>query len=73
MTKKIKIGFHLYDPDDLEDRILAILDGDADDPDLWDDLYAHYMNEMPYGTAKARDGDPDEWMMERLLQEYQPR
>ena len=41
-----------------------------------DDLYEYYdlyvalfelcVEEMPYGTAKARDGDPVEWIMNRL-------
>ena len=26
--------------------------------------------EMPYGTAKARTGDPYEWIYERLDEEY---
>lgn len=42
-------------------------DGDLDQ-DLFDVLYEHYLNngEMPYGTAKARTGDPYEWVSERL-------
>ena len=36
--------------------------------ELYQDLFAYYLNngEMPYGTAKARDGDPVEWIMNRL-------
>ena len=32
------------------------------------DLYSYYLDsgEMPYGTAKARDGDPVEFIMDRL-------
>lgn len=30
-------------------------------------LYGHFVNEMPYGTAKARDGDPDQWIQEHLV------
>lgn len=26
--------------------------------------------EMPYGTAKARTGDPYQWVEERLAEEY---
>ena len=35
---------------------------------LFADLYEYYYNngEMPYGTAKARDGDPYEWIADRL-------
>lgn len=29
-------------------------------------LYTHFMPEMPYGVAKAREGDPDEWIEQHL-------
>ena len=34
----------------------------------FDHLYAQYTNngEMPYGIAKARDGDPTEWIYRKL-------
>jgi hypothetical protein len=37
----------------------------------FDDLYDHYTNngEMPYGVSKARDGDPMNWIINRLEQE----
>ena len=36
--------------------------------ELYEDLYGYYVNsgEMPYGTMKARDGDPVEWISMRL-------
>jgi hypothetical protein len=38
---------------------------------LYDALYDYYLSsgEMPYGTAKARSGDPYEWVTERLIAE----
>jgi len=41
--------------------------GDLDD-DLYDALFDYYMDtgDMPYGTAKARDGDPYEWVAQNL-------
>lgn len=35
---------------------------------LYSDLFSYYMDsgEMPYGTMKARDGDPEEWILDRL-------
>lgn len=33
-------------------------------------LYERYHQDMPYGTAKARDGDPYEWITEALYQDY---
>ena len=29
-------------------------------------LYDHFMPDMPYGVAKARSGDPDEWIVDHL-------
>ena len=39
-----------------------------DHPALYDKLYNHYIDsgEMPYGTAKGRDGDPDYWILDQL-------
>lgn len=44
--------------------------GDLDD-DLYHALYDYYSDngEMPYGTMKARTGDPYEWIGDRLAQE----
>ena len=41
--------------------------GDLDN-DLYDALFDYYIDtgEMPYGTAKARDGDPYEWVAQNL-------
>ena len=45
-------------------------DGDIyDDEKLYYDLYEYYSSDpdyMPYGTQKARDGDPCEWITDRL-------
>ena len=37
-----------------------------DDPILMQDLYTHFQEEMPYGTQKARTGDPDEFIYDAL-------
>jgi len=36
--------------------------------ELYDDLFEYYCNnnQMPYSTAKARDGDPYEWVTQRF-------
>ena len=36
------------------------------DGELYQDLFDYYSDEMPYGTQKARDGDPMEWIISRL-------
>ena len=44
-------------------------DGEVNDNEqLYEDLFGYYMEsgEMPYGTMKARDGDPVEWISMRL-------
>ena len=37
-----------------------------DDEKLMEDLYKHFQEQMPYGTQKARDGDPDEFIYDKL-------
>ena len=37
-----------------------------DDPKLMEDLYMHFQEEMPYGTQKARTGDPDEFIYDAV-------
>jgi hypothetical protein len=39
--------------------------GDMDN-DLYDALYDYYFDDMPYGTKKARTGDPHEWVADRF-------
>ena len=43
---------------------------DLDDAKLQEDLYGYYQSsgDMPYGIQKARTGDPDEWIAERLIE-----
>jgi len=36
---------------------------------LYDALYDYYFDDMPYGTKKARDGDPYEWIGDRFAQD----
>ena len=42
--------------------------GEDMDNDLYDALFDYYLNsgEMPYGVAKARSGDPYEWVAQRF-------
>ena len=50
-----------------------IVNGDMElDGDVFDKLYDHYVlnGEMPYGVAKARDGDPYEWIVDQLASEF---
>ena len=36
---------------------------------LYDALYDYYFDDMPYGTKKARDGDPYEWISDRFSED----
>jgi hypothetical protein len=40
--------------------------------DNMQELFEYYLNnhEMPYGVAKARTGDPDQWICDRLEEEF---
>lgn len=54
-------------------NIIRILIGEMDigaDAELYDKLFEYYMDEMPYGVQKARDGDPCEWIYERLIDDF---
>jgi len=37
----------------------------------YDIFFDYYRDEMPYGTQKARDGDPYEWLADRIAQELE--
>ncbi|NBO69859.1 MAG: hypothetical protein EBU66_07555 [Bacteroidetes bacterium] len=58
---------------DIVPRPLAIsmICGDADifNSGYYDKLFDYYMPDMPYGIAKARTGDPDQWILDRLEEE----
>jgi hypothetical protein len=53
----------------------AVIEALQTNDDIADEAYEtffeYYCNngEMPYGTAKARDGDPIEWVCERVAAE----
>lgn len=36
---------------------------------LYDALYDYYFDDMPYGTKKARTGDPHEWISDRFAED----
>lgn len=47
----------------------ALKNGGELDEALFDALFTHYTNsgEMPPGTAEGRDGDPEEWIINKLV------
>jgi len=57
--------FGLDDEDMMIDKIRAYLDGEESDK-MDDFLYDHFMSDMPYGTRKARDGDPKNWIANHM-------
>lgn len=51
------------------ENLLAVRNGFAsvgDFESLYEALFAFFMEDMPYGTAKARTGDPVEWIDARI-------
>ena len=42
------------------------------DQDLYEAAFKYYCStgDMPYGVAKARDGDPYEWVANELMKGY---
>jgi len=52
-------------------KMKVYIDGDEDfyGTPAYEKLYEYFVfetGEMPYGTAKARDGDPDLWILEEI-------
>jgi hypothetical protein len=49
-------------------EVKQFMDGAELDTDLYDALYDYYLNagRMPYGIAKARTGDPSEWVAQEF-------
>ena len=49
-------------------EVRNFINGDELDTDLYHALFDYYSDhgEMPYGTMKARDGDPFEWVTQRF-------
>lgn len=37
---------------------------------FYHELYRYFIDEMPYGVAKARTGDPDQWIYDKLIEIY---
>lgn len=60
--------FDLTDTSPKVEQIVAYLVDNADSDDLDDYLYDHFFGEMPYGTQKARDGDPKNWIADRMAE-----
>lgn len=52
-----------------QEALQGFMDKDELPDDLYDKLFEEYYvncEDMPYGTKKARDGDPYQWMYDRL-------
>lgn len=54
--------YGIIDPEFLEHFI--------EDPEIYEYCYNYFLDEMPYGVAKARDGDPSDWIYERLERDF---
>ena len=60
-------------------QMQAHITGQADDffdTPMYEKLYEYFAFttcEMPYGTAKARDDDPDSWILEHLTSLSHPQ
>jgi hypothetical protein len=80
--EKIRVGGNTYPVKESLGNIDQILQQHASDiakfkqtgelsDELYNNLFDYYSDngEMPYGTQKARDGDPYEWIGDRLAQE----
>lgn len=59
-------------PEELHPEVVRAVQGEIDLTDeAYHYLYMYYCGHgMPYGTAKARDGDPYEWIANELESEW---
>ena len=53
-----------------DEEIAAFVESGELSDDAFERCYEFYLSEMPYGTAKARDGDPLEWVHDKLASLY---
>jgi hypothetical protein len=49
----------------------AFIGGSDLSQELYDALYDYYFDEMPYGVAKARTGDPYEWITDEFTKQLE--
>jgi hypothetical protein len=69
ISERAQLAQVLSDDELLQASAIALGQKSIDDyPTLYDKIFNYYFNlgEIPYGTAKARDGDPYEWVQNRL-------
>jgi hypothetical protein len=54
--------------DEMSQDIVNFVNGEGLSEKLFDALFSYYTstNEMPYGVAKARTGDPYEWIDDKF-------
>lgn len=66
----------------MEDEVLSIIykhpedwdkfkgEGTIESSELYEELYYYFVTngEMPYGVAKARTGDPYEWISDKIVE-----
>jgi hypothetical protein len=65
--------FDLTDSSPRVQQIVDYLIDGKDNDDLDEYLFMHFEDQMPYGTRKARDDDPSNWItdeMSRLFHKY---
>ncbi len=51
----------------LESNGITDLDEIGYGSQCYDELMDYFADEMPYGVMKARDGMPDEWIIDKLI------
>lgn len=68
---QVLIGLEFKLTQEQSQNVVDVLTKNVDmDDDVYSVMYEHFMQDMPYGTAKARTGDPIEWICDRLAQDY---
>lgn len=62
------VAYDRLTAEDLEE-IMNVRSGRKDEVsyETYEKLFSIYMREMPYGTAKARTGDPYQWISNKIM------
>lgn len=55
-----------FSADQMEEIEKCIVHDEDMSDETWEDLIEYTMDDMPYGTRKARTGDPYDWLSDHL-------
>ena len=70
LTPEEIIYISIYIKEEHSGDSIASYFGEFIESTAYDKLFDFYADEMPYGIAKCRTGEPDKWIYHRLRERY---